>query len=64
MLNVLKESIAQTGTKTFRAAISQRQSYVKSVLDGESVFETNDHAVKGEIQILTGEIIALLSKYS
>ncbi len=59
MLNVLKESITQTGIKAFRTAISQRQSYVKSVLDGESVFETNDNAAKGEIQILTREIVAL-----
>ncbi|KAB8306705.1 chromosome partitioning protein ParA [Erwinia endophytica] len=56
MLNVLKESIAQTGIKAFKTAITQRQSYVKSVLDGESVFNTNDGAAKGEIDVLTREI--------
>lgn len=57
MLNVLKESIAQTNIKAFKTAITQRQSYVKSVLEGESVFDGNDGAAKGEIEILTREII-------
>jgi chromosome partitioning protein len=35
MLNVLKDSIAQTGIKPFKTAITQRQSYVKSVMEGE-----------------------------
>jgi chromosome partitioning protein len=56
MLSVLKDSIAQTGIKALKTAINQRQSYVKSVLDGDSVFETSDGAAKGEIQILTREI--------
>ncbi|MFN1150316.1 AAA family ATPase [Serratia liquefaciens] len=59
MLGVLKESIAQTGIKALKTAITQRQSYVRSVLDGESVFATTDSAAKGEIQILTREIIGL-----
>lgn len=58
MLSVLKDSIAQTGIKALKTAINQRQSYVKSVLDGDSVFETSDGAAKGEIQILTREIEA------
>ena len=57
MLNVLKDSIAQTGIKPFKTAITQRQSYVKSVMEGESVFDTNDGAAKGEIAILTREIL-------
>ena len=57
MLSVLKESIAQTNIKAFKTAITQRQSYVKSILDGESVFDSNDGAAKGEIEILTREII-------
>jgi chromosome partitioning protein len=59
MLGVLKNSIAQTGIKALKTAITQRQSYVKSVLEGESVFDTTDGAAKGEIQILTREIIGL-----
>ncbi|EDL7819792.1 chromosome partitioning protein ParA, partial [Salmonella enterica subsp. enterica serovar Dublin] len=35
MLNVLKESIKDTGVKAFRTAITQRQVYVKSILDGD-----------------------------
>ncbi|EBQ9648804.1 chromosome partitioning protein ParA, partial [Salmonella enterica subsp. enterica serovar Montevideo] len=53
MLNVLKESIKDTGVKSFRTAITQRQVYVKSILDGDSVFESSDGAAKGEIEIFT-----------
>lgn len=60
MLSVLKDSIAQTDIKLLKTAITQRQSYVRSVLDNESVFSTSDGAAKGEIQILTREIIGLL----
>ena len=49
----LKESIKDTGVKAFRTAITQRQVYVKSILDGDSVFESSDGAAKGEIEILT-----------
>lgn len=59
MLSVLKESIAQTGIKAFKTAITQRQSYVRSVLEGESVFNTSDRAAQGEIQILTKEILSI-----
>jgi len=59
MLGVLKESIAQTKIPLFRTAITQRQSYIKSILEGESVFESNDNAAKGEIEILTREIVNL-----
>lgn len=57
MLGVLKESISDTGVKLFRTAITQRQVYVKSILDGDSVFESNDGSAKGEIEILTKEIV-------
>ncbi len=60
MLKVLKESIAQTEIKAFKTSITQRQSYVKSVLEGESIFDTNDGAAKGEIAILTREILEIL----
>ncbi|EBP4459414.1 chromosome partitioning protein ParA, partial [Salmonella enterica] len=59
MLNVLKESIKDTGVKAFRTAITQRQVYVKSILDGDSVFESSDGAAKGEIEILTKEMIGV-----
>ena len=59
MLGVLKESIRQTGIKSLKTAITQRQSYVRSVLEGGSVFDTTDKAAHGEIQILTKEIVSL-----
>ncbi|WP_312241610.1 ParA family partition ATPase [Pantoea sp.] len=58
MLNVLKESIKDTGVKLLRTAITQRQVYVKSILDGNSVFETSDSSAKGEIEVLAKEIIS------
>ncbi len=60
MLKVLKDSIAQTDIRLLKTAIGQRQSYVKSVLEGESVFGTTDGSAKGEIQILTREIMSLI----
>ena len=59
MLSVLKESIRDTGVKSFRTAITQRQIYVKSILDGDSVFESSDGAAKGEIESLTKEIVSI-----
>lgn len=59
MLNVLRESIKDTPVKPFRTAITQRQVYVKSILDGDSVFESSDGAAKGEIEILAKEILSV-----
>lgn len=59
MLRVLKESIAESGIRPFRTAINQRQSYIKSVLNGVSVFEQTDGAARGEIEILTQEILSV-----
>lgn len=61
MLSVLRESIAATGIASFKTAITQRQSYVKSVLDGETVFDTNDGAAKGEIDVLAAEILKIVA---
>lgn len=47
MLSVLKESIAQTGIKAFKTAITQRQSYVRSVFEGESLFNPSGRAAHG-----------------
>ncbi|HCO7848393.1 TPA: ParA family protein [Escherichia coli] len=60
MLTVLRESIAATGIASLKTTITQRQSYVKSVLEGETVFDTNDGAAKGEIEVLAGEILKLV----
>lgn len=61
MLAVLRESIATTGIPALKTAITQRQSYVKSVLDGETVFDTNDGAAKGEIEVLAAEILKIVA---
>lgn len=59
MLAVLKDSIADTGVPAFRTSISQRQAYVKVMLDGSTVFDTDDGAAKGEIDVLTNEILEI-----
>ena len=59
MLGILKQSISQTGIKPLKTAITQRQSYVRSVLEGGSVFDTSDKAAQGEVQVLTKEIVSL-----
>lgn len=59
MLAVLKDSIEDTGVPAFRTSISQRQAYVKVMLDGSTVFDTDDGAAKGEIDVLTNEILEI-----
>ena len=61
MLSVLRESIAPTGIEALKTAITQRQSYVKSVMDGETVFDTNDGAAKGEVEVLAAEILKIVA---
>lgn len=60
MLSVLKESISKTGVDVFRTFIKQRQSYVKTLNGGGTVFDSFDGQAKGEIEVLTKEIIDLL----
>ncbi|MEJ5074864.1 ParA family protein [Enterobacter ludwigii] len=61
MLSVLRESIAATGIPSLKTAITQRQSYVRAVLDGETVFDTNDGAAKGEVEVLAAEIMKIVA---
>lgn len=60
MLEVLKESIADTGVPALRTGTSQRQVYVRTMMDGGTVFDTTDGNAKGEIEIMTKEIMELL----
>ncbi|EEI7324263.1 AAA family ATPase [Salmonella enterica] len=60
MNETLRDSIASTGIALTRASIANRQSYVRSLLDGGSVFTGNDSQAKAEIQILTKEILDLV----
>lgn len=59
MLNVLKENLKNKDIPTLKTSISQRQTYIKSILHGNTVFESNDGAAKGEIEILTKEILSI-----
>lgn len=59
MLALLKTSIENTGIERFKTAIGNRQTYVKTLVDGDTVFDSKDSAAKGEIEILTKEIIDL-----
>lgn len=60
MLTVLKDSISDTGFKKLSTEITQRQAYIKTMLDGGTVYDTNDHQAKGEIDVLTDEILGLI----
>ncbi|GME47260.1 MULTISPECIES: ParA family partition ATPase [unclassified Pantoea] len=59
MLGVLKASIEDTGIPALRTGTTQRQSYIKTMLDGGTVFDTDDSNAKGEIDVLTNDILEL-----
>lgn len=59
MATLLFESIKSAGHERFRTAIKQRESYVSSMLAGETVFHTDDSQAKAEIQLLINEITAV-----
>lgn len=61
MTRLLFESIASAGYTRFKTAIKQRESYVTSMLAGQTVFDTNDGQAKGEIQILIREILQIFN---
>lgn len=60
MLSVLKDSIADTEVPALRTGTSQRQVYIRVMLDGSTVFDADDSAAKGEIDVLTNEILELV----
>jgi len=60
MLEVLKESIADTGVPALRTGTTQRQVYIRTMMDGGTVFDTTDGNAKGEIEIMSKEIKELL----
>ncbi|PIJ48878.1 chromosome partitioning protein ParA [Erwinia sp. OLMDLW33] len=61
MLEVLKESIEDTGVPALKTATTQRQVYIRTMLDGGTVFDTTDGSAKGEIDVMTNEILELLA---
>ncbi|EIF7532634.1 ParA family protein [Salmonella enterica] len=60
MNETLRASIEATEIAQTRISVANRQSYVKSLLNGGSVFTGTDNQAKGEIQLLTKEIVELL----
>ncbi|MCT2388844.1 AAA family ATPase (plasmid) [Erwinia pyrifoliae] len=60
MLEVLKASIEETGVPALKTATAQRQAYIRTMLDGGTVFDTTDGNAKGEIEVMANEILELL----
>lgn len=61
MLDVLKSSIEDTGIEALKTGTSQRQSYIRTMLnDGGSIYDTSDGKAKGEIDLITAEVLELL----
>ncbi|ECP9732901.1 ParA family protein [Salmonella enterica] len=61
MNKTLKDSIEATGFEAMRTSTAHRQSYVKCLIDGGSIFTGNDNQAKGEIEILTNEVLRLVA---
>ncbi|EJJ2366493.1 AAA family ATPase [Salmonella enterica] len=61
MNNILRESIKESGLIRLKTGTGNRQSYVKSLLDGGSIFNGNDSQAKAEIQLITKEIQELIA---
>lgn len=60
MLDILKESIADTSITALKTGTGQRQAYIRTMLDGGTVYETTDSQAKGEIDVMTQEILDLI----
>ncbi|EAQ9051874.1 chromosome partitioning protein ParA [Salmonella enterica] len=61
MNNILRESIKESGLIRLKTGTGNRQSYVKSLLDGGSIFNGSDSQAKAEIQLITKEIQELIA---
>ncbi|EMD5616203.1 ParA family protein [Salmonella enterica] len=59
MTKTLREAIEATEITAMKQGTKQRQSYVKSMLDGGCVFTGDDSQAKAEIELITKELIAL-----
>lgn len=59
MVEELKEAIATTDVPALRNGTAHRQSYVRSMRDGQTIYDTSDSQAKGEIDNLTKEILEL-----
>ncbi|HAV9873790.1 TPA: AAA family ATPase [Escherichia coli] len=60
MNKTLTDSIKATGIEALRHGTKHRQSYVKSLIGGGSVFTGNDKQAQAEIELMTKEILELV----
>lgn len=60
MLDVLKLSINNTKYPRLRTGLTNRQSYIKTLINGETIFDSKDTKAIGEIEVLTQEIINMI----
>lgn len=60
MFYTLRESILTTGVAAMRTMLKQRQSYIKTLADGGTIFDSNDGQAKGEVELLTKEVISIV----
>lgn len=60
MTKTLRESIAETGLPVLRNGTAHRQSYIRSLMEGGTIFDSDDNQAKGEIELLGKEILEML----
>ena len=60
MNKTLYDAIQETGIERLRTGTAHRQSYVKSLIAGGTIYDTTDGTAKGEIDVLTKEILRLV----
>lgn len=60
MNRTLYDAIQETGIGRLKTGTGHRQSYVKSLIDGHTIYGSNDNTAKGEIDNLTREILELM----
>lgn len=60
MLDVLKTSIDNTKYSRLKTGLINRQSYIKTLINGETIFDSKDVKAIGEIEILTNEITNMI----
>ncbi|HGJ5890401.1 MAG TPA: AAA family ATPase [Arsenophonus apicola] len=60
MLDVLKLSINSTKYTKLRTGFTSRQSYIKTLINGETIFDSKDMKAIGETEIITQEIINMI----
>lgn len=61
MNQTLYDAIQETGIEKLRTGTAHRQSYVKSLIAGQTIYNSNDSTAKGEIDNLTREILELVA---